>query len=588
MNSFPFESKLLILSKGRGRFPWHHRASFDPLGMRLGICRGRLFGPCGWIFSPWVLAPILHLPFLGAGHNAIIARVVPDISGWWRISIATGTILERKRGRVPWSICTLVRRKRIHHHHQKHHDQNPPTSAWNMKPNWEPPPLPAWPTACGLPTLVASDERQTRRDGYVHAGRNQVCEGPWKEKKPEAWAWWKQMGAPKYWVAPMVDQSELAFRLLCKKNGTEGAYTPMIHARMFLTDPIYRTEAFTSLVGTPSEGSGTDMKADPNADDRPLIAQFCANDGEIWLEAAQAVAPYVDAVDLNLGCPQRIARRGKYGAFLMDHLENVETMVKYVVARLNVPVTAKIRVFDDLASTLAYAKMLEQAGCSMVAVHGRTRDMKRAREYPPDWRAIRAVREAVNIPVLANGGVRSLEEANALMAFTGAQGVLSAEPLLENPAIFKPRSVVEDGIKDGAEPSGREMALEKAKLLTEYLDLTKEHETPLRMIKAHMHRMAGKWLAEFVDLREAINAKTPPPDRTKLEEIGGEISRRIHAAVRAGRYDAIPKLTERALARLEQEEAKELAISQQTAEEDNAAAPPSVTATLSPGTVKAV
>ena len=396
------------------------------------------------------------------------------------------------------------------------------------------------------------------------------------------------MGAPKYWVAPMVDQSELAFRLLCKRNGTEGAYTPMIHARMFLTDPCYRAEVFTTLIGRSNDAPTTKDRTSLDAEDRPLLAQFCANDQSVWLEAAEAVAPFVDAVDLNLGCPQRIARRGKYGAFLMDHLDGVETMVQHVVARLKVPVTAKIRVFDDLESTLAYARMLEKAGCSMIAVHGRTRDMKRAKEYPPDWRAIRAVREAINIPLLANGGVRSVTEAHALMAFTGAQGVLSAEPLLENPGLFKFGSVVGSKNESNVETTGSAMALEKAKLLTEYLALTREHETPLRMIKAHMHRMAGKWLAEFVDLREAINAKNPSPDRNRLEEIAQEISRRIHAAVQSGRYEAIPKLSDRALARLENEEARELAISQQKAEERNEAVACTPGASLSANMVKAV
>lgn len=470
---------------------------------------------------------------------------------------------------------------RRHNHRLKDHEPN-------MRPTWEPPPLPEWPTSRGMPTREAIDEMRTQLEAGGLAAGQPMCKIPREERKPHAWAWWKHIGAPKYWVAPMVDQSELAFRLLCKRNGTEGAYTPMIHARMFLTDPCYRAEVFTTLIGRSKDAPTNENRTRVEAEDRPLLAQFCANDKSIWLEAAEAVAPFVDAVDLNLGCPQRIARRGKYGAFLMDHLDSVETMVRHVVARLKVPVTAKIRVFDDLELTLAYARMLEEAGCSMIAVHGRTRDMKRAKEYPPNWRAIRAVCEAVNIPLLANGGVRSLAEAHALMAFTGAQGVLSAEPLLENPGLFKFGSLIGSEIGSNVETPGSSMALEKAKLLTEYLALTREHETPLRMIKAHMHRMAGRWLAEFVDLREAINAKTPSPDRNRLEEIAWEISQRIHATVQSGRYEAIPKLSERALARLENEEARELAISQQKAEESNEAVACPLGASLSANMVKAV
>lgn len=85
--------------------------------------------------------------------------------------------------------------------------------------------------------------------------------------------------------------------MLCRRHGATGAYTPMLHARLSLEAPGYLDEHFTTC-----------------ETDRPLLAQFCANDPQVLLRAARLVEPYVDGVDLNLGCPQRIARRGRYGA----------------------------------------------------------------------------------------------------------------------------------------------------------------------------------------------------------------------------------------------------------------------------------
>ena len=186
----------------------------------------------------------------------------------------------------------------------------------------------------------------------------------------------------------MVDQSELAFRQLTRRHGATGAYTPMLHARLFLETPSYRAEHFTTT-----------------QQDRPLLAQFCANDPDILLSAARLVAPHVDGVDLNLGCPQRIAKRGKYGSFLMDDLPLVERLVRQLAANLAVPVTVKIRRFDCVQRTVQYAQMLERAGASLLAIHGRTREQKRASEVRAEVEYIRAVKQVRGAGVGVGGGV---------------------------------------------------------------------------------------------------------------------------------------------------------------------------------------
>lgn len=106
---------------------------------------------------------------------------------------------------------------------------------------------------------------------------------------------------------------------------------------------------------------------------------------------------------------------------------------------LRIPVTAKIRIFPDLVKTVAYARMVEAAGASLVAVHGRLREQKDNTATRADWDAIRAVKAALAVPVLANGNIRHLGDAIACLQYTGADGVLSAEALLADPALFDAR-----------------------------------------------------------------------------------------------------------------------------------------------------
>ncbi|OBZ90759.1 tRNA-dihydrouridine(16/17) synthase [NAD(P)(+)], partial [Choanephora cucurbitarum] len=102
----------------------------------------------------------------------------------------------------------------------------------------------------------------------------------------------------------------------------------MFHARLF-SDPIggpkYRADQWSS-----------------SKEDRPLVVQFCANDPDILLQAAKMVEDDCEAVDLNLGCPQHIAKKGRYGSFLQDDWELIHKLISTLDRELKVPVTAKI------------------------------------------------------------------------------------------------------------------------------------------------------------------------------------------------------------------------------------------------------
>ncbi|XP_073154415.1 uncharacterized protein [Henckelia pumila] len=303
-----------------------------------------------------------------------------------------------------------------------------------------------------------------------------------------AWSHWKQLGSPKLIVAPMVDNSELPFRLLCRKYGAHAAYTPMLHSRIFSENQKYRAEEFTTC-----------------KEDRPLFVQFCANDPAVLLEAARRVEPYCDYVDINFGCPQRIARRGNYGAFLMDNLPLVRSLVEKLSKNLNVPVSCKIRIFPDLQDTIKYAKMLEDAGCSLLAVHGRTRDEKDGKKFRANWNAIRTVRNAVRIPVLANGNIRHVDDAWQCIEETGVEGVLSAESLLENPALFGGYRTAEWVHEN--EENTQDGKLDQGDLLVEYLEFCEKYPVPWRMVRSHVHKMLGDWFRLHPNVRNDLNSQ---------------------------------------------------------------------------------
>ncbi|XVF15510.1 hypothetical protein REPUB_Repub09cG0160100 [Reevesia pubescens] len=263
----------------------------------------------------------------------------------------------------------------------------------------------------------------------------------------------------------------------------------MLHSRIFTENEKYRNQEFTTC-----------------KEDRPLFVQFCANDPDILLEAARRVEPYCDYVDINFGCPQRIARRGNYGAFLMDNLPLVKSLVEKLALNLNVPVSCKIRVFPKLEDTLKYAKMLEDAGCSLLAVHGRTRDEKDGKKFRADWNAIKAVKNVLRIPVLANGNIRHMDDVQSCLEETGADGVLSAESLLENPALFAGFRMA-DWVADN-EKENVDGKLDQADLLVEYLKLCERYPVPWRMIRAHVHKMLGDWFRIQPHVREDLNSQS--------------------------------------------------------------------------------
>jgi tRNA-dihydrouridine synthase 1 len=255
---------------------------------------------------------------------------------------------------------------------------------------------------------------------------------------------WSSM---RFVAAPMVNQSDAAWRMMLRRHGTQVVYTAMLDSARLVRDESYRRSALLSFPQERAHGGA-------------LVVQLAANDAATFVAAGLLVQDHCDAVDFNLGCPQRAARTGLYGAYLLDeeHHERVFAMLREAVATLSVPVFAKIRLLPSLERTLAFCRGLRATGIRVLAVHGRTRGcVEERRKGPADLEQIRAIVDAMRVqapehdasssssdnapppPLLVwtNGNVRCEADVPANLSLTGANAAMVGEALLNDPTLFE-------------------------------------------------------------------------------------------------------------------------------------------------------
>ncbi|MEI6731434.1 MAG: tRNA-dihydrouridine synthase family protein [archaeon] len=215
-------------------------------------------------------------------------------------------------------------------------------------------------------------------------------------------------------LAPMVDVTDLPYRLMCRKAGAGMACTEMLYLDAIL-----------------HENPKTLRLQKTNSKDTPSGIQITGNTPSEFLKALPYLKKF-DIVDINCGCPSEKIIGNQAGSYLLNNPEKIEEIIK-ILKSAGLTVTAKIRLGYNFNNALKIAKMIEKAGADALTVHARL--ATEGYDKKADWNEIKKIKQALHIPVIGNGDI--LREEDVLAMLKIADGAMIARGAIGDPLIFK-------------------------------------------------------------------------------------------------------------------------------------------------------
>ncbi len=272
--------------------------------------------------------------------------------------------------------------------------------------------------------------------------------------------------------APMAGVSNISFRTIIKEMGAGLIYSEMISAMGIK----YGSKKTIDLINF-------------NDKERPISIQIFGNDVSSFVHSAKYIEEnfHPDIIDINMGCPvPKIALRSQAGSALLKDPDKIFEVVRSVVNAVSIPVTVKIRSGwdENNINAVVVAKKCEEAGASAIAIHGRTRSQGYSGKV--DLNIIKAVKEAVSIPVIGNGDIKTIYDAKFMLEETGCDAVMIGRATLGNPWFIRECiNYVENGII-----IDRPSDLEKIEMIKKHYNLLKKYNNEkVALLEIRMHAL---------------------------------------------------------------------------------------------------